>query len=277
MLLTREEMTFDFGGATFDVDRDREVLAWIFNQFLYGEVTGIQVGHWIQEAPTLEAADFFAKQCLQELLHIKSFKRCFDILGVAPKPADRMVRMLSSDFIGGTFEEHVALEMAQGEGFVLLIFYALIDTIEHPEISKLLRRAAPQEEEHVAFGERETMRALARRPKLRKHLLGINLAGLSIAKRFTGTIDRFVPSDPNHPVLRQFPAFIKWGLDRAELRLRRLGLLDRPMAEMGRLRTFGTVAPAILRRYGRILWPFRRRKRLTETYLADPGMQPRPA
>lgn len=274
MLLTRQEMTFDFGGAKFDVERDRELLAWIFNQFLYGEVTGIQVGHWIQEAPNLAAADFFAKQCLQELLHIKTFKRCFQILGVPPRAPHRAVRLLSSDFIGGTFEEHVALEMAQGEGFVLLIFYALIDTIEHPEIRKLLARAAPQEEQHVGFGEAETLKSLARNPKLRRHLLGINLAGLSIARRFSSRLDRFIPFDPSHPVLRHFPAFLRWGIDVAELRLRRLGLLDRPLAELGRLRTLGLVAPAVCRRYLRVLWPFRRRRRLTDTYLTDPGIVP---
>ena len=41
MLLTREEMTFDFQGAKLDPTKDRELLEWMFNQFLYGEVTGI--------------------------------------------------------------------------------------------------------------------------------------------------------------------------------------------------------------------------------------------
>ncbi len=33
MLLSREEMTFDFGDARLDPVRDRELLVWIFNQF----------------------------------------------------------------------------------------------------------------------------------------------------------------------------------------------------------------------------------------------------
>ena len=41
MLLTRDEMTFDFGGAKLDPARDRELLEWMLNQFLYGEMTGI--------------------------------------------------------------------------------------------------------------------------------------------------------------------------------------------------------------------------------------------
>ena len=41
MLLTREEMWFDFGGAKLDPVADRDAIAWAMNQFLYGEVTGI--------------------------------------------------------------------------------------------------------------------------------------------------------------------------------------------------------------------------------------------
>src|SRR2546427_8783239 len=38
MLLSREEMTFDWNGARLDPVRDRAVLGWMMNQFLYGEV-----------------------------------------------------------------------------------------------------------------------------------------------------------------------------------------------------------------------------------------------
>ena len=271
MLLTRKEMTFDFAGAKFELPRDREVLGWIFSQFLYGEVTGIQVGHWIQEAPTLDAADFLAKQCIQELVHIKTFRRCFEILGVAPQPPHRVVRLLSTDFIGGTFEEHVALEMAQGEGMVLQIFYALCDTIAQPEITRLLERAAKQEEEHCGFGEQETAKAIAARPKLRRHLLGINLAGLLVARRFADRIGAVL--DPTHPVLRHAPDYLRFAVACAETRLRRLGLLERPIAEMGRLETWRLVVGGLVRRHARRLWPFRRR-RLTDTYLRDPRIAP---
>ena len=56
MLLTRDEMTFDFAGGRLEPARDRDLLEWMFNQFLYGEVTGIQVGHWLYDAPDFEAA-----------------------------------------------------------------------------------------------------------------------------------------------------------------------------------------------------------------------------
>jgi hypothetical protein len=30
----------------------------MLNPFLYGEITGMQVGHWLYDAPDLEAAKF---------------------------------------------------------------------------------------------------------------------------------------------------------------------------------------------------------------------------
>src|SRR4029078_7707985 len=44
MLLTRDEMSFDFAGDTLDPVRDKELVEWVMNQFLYGEMTGIQGG-----------------------------------------------------------------------------------------------------------------------------------------------------------------------------------------------------------------------------------------
>ena len=58
VLLTREEMTYDFGADKLVPARDQALLEWMFNQFLYGEVTGIQVGHWLYDAPDFEAAKF---------------------------------------------------------------------------------------------------------------------------------------------------------------------------------------------------------------------------
>ena len=52
MLLSREEMTFDFRGAQLHPERDARLLAWVMNQFLYGEVTGIQCGRWLDRKST---------------------------------------------------------------------------------------------------------------------------------------------------------------------------------------------------------------------------------
>ncbi|HTL34762.1 MAG TPA: ferritin-like domain-containing protein, partial [Kofleriaceae bacterium] len=149
MLLTREEMTFDFGGAKLDPVKDKDLLEWMFNQFLYGEVTGIQVGHWLYDAPDLEAAKFLARQSLEEMQHVDNFLRIMTMLGCQPKPAHPAVRFLSTGMMGGSWPEHVALEMAQGEGFVLQAFYAVIDTLDHKPTVDILKRAVKQEERHV--------------------------------------------------------------------------------------------------------------------------------
>src|SRR5213594_3268991 len=129
MLLTREEMTFDFRGARLDPVRDKQALGWMMNQFLYGEVTGIQCGHWLFEAPDLEAARFFSKQAIEEFQHVENFVRILELLGEKPAAGHPMVRFLTSGMMHDSFEEHVCLEMAQGEGFVLLALYELIDTL----------------------------------------------------------------------------------------------------------------------------------------------------
>src|SRR2546425_1166193 len=103
--------------------------AWMTNQFLYGEVTGIQCGHWLYRAPDLEAARFFSRQAVEEFQHVENFVRILELLGEPPAPAHRMVRFLSTGMMPGSFEEHVCLEMALGEGFVLMALYGVIDKI----------------------------------------------------------------------------------------------------------------------------------------------------
>ena len=71
-----------------------------------------------------------------------------------------MVRFLATGMMGGSWAEHVALEMAQGEGFVLMAFYAIIDSLDHKPSVDILRRAVKQEERHVEFGEQQTMKAI---------------------------------------------------------------------------------------------------------------------
>jgi hypothetical protein len=225
MLLSREEMTFDFHGARFDPERDRELLVWIFSQFLYGEVTGIQVGHWLYRAPTLDAANFLARQAVEELQHVDRFREILGILSSQPVPPHPAVRFLASGMMGDEWAEHVCLEMALGEGYVLNVLYALIDTIDHDEIRAILQRATRQEERHVAFGESETAKAVRRDPRLRRRLLGLSLwslAGVTVLARAVGRR----AGEKRHPVLRLFPRFLQHVRATAEVRLERLGVLE---------------------------------------------------
>lgn len=279
MLLTREEMTFDFAGAKLDPSADREMLEWMFNQFLYGEITGIQIGHWLYDAPDLEAARFLSRQSLEEMQHVDNFLRIMAMLGCRPKPAHAAVRFLATGMMGGSWAEHVALEMAQGEGFVLQAFYAVIDTLDHKPSVDILRRAVKQEERHVEFGEQQTAKAIAGKPWLRRRLLGLSLVSMWGVTRLAGFMEKRLPA--GHPVLRHLPAFLAHSNHCAELRLRRIGVLDRPLADISRARR----ATLVVEAYGgkllgglaslvtlplRLLPFVGKRKRLTDTYLTDP-------
>ena len=278
MLLTREEMTFDFGGAKLDPTRDRELLEWMFNQFLYGEITGIQCGHWLYDAPDVESARFLARQSLEEMQHVDNFLRIMTMLGLQPKPAHGAVRFLATGMMGSSWAEHVALEMAQGEGFVLQAFYAVIDTLDHEPSTSILRRAVKQEERHVEFGEQQTKKAIEGRAWLRRRLLGLSLVSMWGVRKLAKYMKKKL--GPDHPVLSHLPAFLEHANQCAEIRLRRIGLLDRPLAEVSTGKRAALVAEAY---GGKVLGgllslvaiPFRllpwfKKKRLTDTYLQDP-------
>ncbi len=278
MLLTREEMTFDFGGSKLDPVKDRDVLEWMLNQFLYGEVTGIQVGHWLYDAPDFDAAKFLARQSLEEMQHVDNFLRIMAMLGCQPKPAHPAVRFLATGMMGGSWAEHVALEMAQGEGFVLQAFYAVIDTLDHKPSVDILRRAVKQEERHVEFGEQQTAKAIEGKAWLRRRLLGLSLVSMWGVRRLTSFMEKRLPAD--HVVLKHLPAFLAHANTCAEMRLRRIGVLDRPLTEIGGFKRAALVAEAyggkVLGGLGSLLmlplrvlpfWP--KKKRLTDTYLRD--------
>lgn len=273
MLLTREEMTYDFGGAQFDLERDRDLLGWILSQFLYGEVTGVQVGRWLEQAPDFEAAQFLARQANEEMAHVKLFLRALDSLGVQPQPPHRALRFLATDFAGATYLEHCFLEMALGEGFVLVLIYALIDTLPPSDVRTMLTGLARQEEGHVAFGEEQTRKILARHRSAARHLLGLGLVSILAVRKLAEALrTRY----GNHPVLGQLPAFLRHVEDVAELRMRRLGVTQRPLASIAPAERGALIGLALARRYGRALNPFRQRPAdLTRTYLRDPAIRAR--
>lgn len=280
MLLSREEMTYDFGEDRLDPVRDKEAVEWILNQFLYGEMTGIQVGHWLYEAPDVEAARFLARQSLEEMQHVDNFMRMLTMMDMEAKPAHPMVRFLSTGMMGGSWAEHVCLEMAAGEGFVLLAFYAIIDTLDHKPSVDILRRAVKQEERHVEFGEQQTMKAIAEKPGLRRRLLGLNLVSLWGVHRLAGFMQKRLPADQK--VLSHMPAFLDHTNRCAELRLQRMGLIDKPLAEISRFKKFLCIAEAygaklpgalvslVKLPFKLLAAPFNRKKRLTDIYLDDP-------
>jgi hypothetical protein len=270
MLLSREEMTFDWGGARLDPARDSAVLGWMMNQFLYGEVTGIQCGHWLYAAPDLDAARFFARQAVEEFQHVDNFLRILDLLGEKPAAPHRLVRFLSTGMMPATFEEHVCLEMAMGEGFVLMALYGVIDTIDHEGIRKILARAVRQEERHVDFGERRTALAVRWRPALRRRLLGLSLVSTWAVRRLGRFLQRRLPAD--HPVLARLPEFLEFAVDCGQLRLRRMGIVEGAVADLSPLRKAAAVVEAFGSSLAALPLRLLPRRRLTDTYLRDPAV-----
>jgi hypothetical protein len=231
------------------------------------------VGTWLAQAPDFEAAQFLARQANEEMAHVKLFLRILASLESEPMPPHRALRFLATDFAGGTYLEHCALEMALGEGFVLMAIYALIDTLPESETLRLLVGLSRQEEGHVSFGEDQTVRALQRDPASARHLLGLALVSFAALGRLGGWVRRKYPT---HPVLAQMPGFLGATLAASELRMRRIGVLGRPLAEVPTSEKATLAAAAIARRYGRAVNPFRSRPQpLTDTYLADPSVRAR--
>lgn len=293
MLLSRDEMRFDFGDAKLDPEKDREIIEWAINQFLYGEMTGIQVGHWLYEAPDIDAAKFLARQAVEEMQHVDNFLRMLKMMNMEAKGPHPVIRFLATGMMGDSWEEHVCLEMAAGEGFVLLAFYAMIDTLDHKPSVDILRRAVKQEERHVEFGETQTIKAIEGRPGLRRRLLGLNLVSMWGVNRLGRFMEKRLPQD--HEVMRQLPEFLAHTNRCAEIRLRRIGLLDRPLSELGTLRRAALVGeayafklPGLAAAAAKLPFKLARRvlggkkRKLTDTYLEDdyirdfdlPGRQP---
>jgi hypothetical protein len=210
--------------------------------------------------------------------HVDNFLRIMTMLGCQPKPAHPAVRFLSTGMMGGSWAEHVALEMAQGEGFVLQAFYAVIDTLDHKPSVDILRRAVKQEERHVEFGEEQTRKAIEGRPWLRRRVLGLSLVSMWGVRKLTSYMEKKLPAD--HVVLKHLPAFLAHANHCAEIRLRRIGVLDRPLAEISGVKRAALVAEAyggkMLGSIGSLvalplrLLPWFRKKRVTDTYLSDP-------
>ena len=110
----------------------------------------------------------------------------------------------------------------------------------------------------------------------------LSLVSIWGVRRLTKFMEKRLPKD--HPVLSQLPRFLEHSVQCAELRMRRIGLLDRPLTEL----SGGTRAALVAEAYGGkalgllgklLMWPLKllpfvgKKKRLTETYLEDPEIR----
>src|SRR6476661_1626117 len=206
------EPQYDFGGATFDLDdpADREIVRFILSQALYGEATGVYCGKSLYSAGSLEAARFYVRQAKQELAHLQLFADIFRALDMKPVPAHWVVKLLSSH--NNYYPLKVLMEHAIGEGMVLDIFKdLLLQTLPDsdprvPLIKKKLRVICREEEEHVAWGEKETRRVLAEQPQLKQAFYGLLELQLYLVPY---AVKHLKQRAPGHPVLEQLDAFVE--------------------------------------------------------------------
>jgi hypothetical protein len=222
----RDERGYDFGDARFDLEnpKDRDILRFILSQALYGEATGVFCGRSLYAAGTLEAAQFYARQAKQELNHLLLFADIFRTLALTPEKAHWVIRLLSAH--NDHYPLKVLMEHALGEGMVLDIFRdVLLQTLPDedgrvPQIKRKLRVICKEEEEHVAWGEKETRRLLAERPSLKRPFYGLlELQLMLVPYAVRGLKERA----PDHPVLRQLDAFVRFVQQRVMAQGRALG------------------------------------------------------
>jgi hypothetical protein len=212
-VITRtDDPDYDFGGATFDLtkDEDREIVRFILSQALFGEATGVYCGKSLYAAGSLEAARFYVRQAKQELAHLALFADIFRQLDMKPMPAHWVIKLLSSH--NNYYPLKVLMEHAIGEGMVLDIFKDLmLQTLPDsdprvPLIKKKLRLVCREEEEHIAWGEKETRRLLADKPWLKTPYYGLLELQMGVLPLL---VRAFEKRGGTHPVLAHLPGFLQ--------------------------------------------------------------------
>jgi hypothetical protein len=264
---------YDFGGATFDLHdpADREIVRFILSQALYGEATGVYCGRSLYAAGSLEAAHFYVRQARQELAHLELFADVFRALEMQPQRAHWVIRLLSAH--NDYYPLKVLMEHAIGEGMVLDVFKdLLLQTLPDsdprvPPIKKKLRIVCREEQEHVAWGEKETRRLLAEKPWLRTPFHGLLELQLAILPRVAA---RFRSRTSGHAVLAHLDGFLAHVVARVLEQGRRLGFVpERRRGFFGRLWAMGAGVLLLLR--GQLA---RSRSKLEKIYLKELGFEP---
>lgn len=228
---------YDFGGAKFDLNdpADREILRFILSQALYGEATGVYCGKSLYSAGSLEAARFYLRQAKQELAHLQLFADIFRALDMEPLPAHWVIKLLSSH--NNYYPLKVLMEHAIGEGMVLDIFKdILLQTLPDedprvPLIKKKLRVVCREEEEHIAWGEKETKRLLAEKPWLGTPYYGLVELQMAVLPMLVRAFEKRVG---DHPVLAHLPGFLEHVRTRVYRQGQELGFVPQERPSVGK-------------------------------------------
>ncbi len=267
-----EDQPYDFGDARFNLEdpEDLSVIRFLLSQALYGEATGVYCGRSLYTAGTLEAARFYVRQARQELNHLELFAEIFRSLELRPEPGHWVIRLLSSH--NDYYPLKVFMEHAMGEGMVLDIFRdVLLQTLPDTDprvagIKKKLRVVCKEEEEHVAWGERETVRILKERPELQPAFWGLFELQMWIVPF---VVRAFQHKTGAHPVLRHLPQFLSHVQSRARAQATRLGVV--PAETRGSLSRLGAIFAGVGLLLVSRLAPAR--SRLEHVYLEELGFQ----
>ena len=261
---------YDFGGAVFDLNdpTDREIVRFVLSQALFGEATGVYCGRSLYAARSLEAAEFYVRQARQELAHLRLFAEIFRVLDMSPLPAHFLMRLLSAH--NDYYPLKVFLEHAVGEGMVLDVFKDLLlatlpdDDPRVPSIKKKLRVVCSDEAEHVAWGEKETVRILAEQPWLRTPFYGLLELQLAVLPLLVRALRSRAEG---HPVLSHLDGFVAHVQHNAMEQGRRLGFVPEKPAKGARHAVAIGAGLAVYLR-SRLA---KSRSTLDKTYLAELG------
>lgn len=269
--LASHEDGYDFQGARFDLNQpeDRELVRFILSQALYGEATGVYCGKSLYAAESLEAARFYVRQAKQELAHLQLFADIFRALDMKPMPAHWVIRFLSSH--NSYYPLKVLMEHAIGEGMVLDIFKdLLLQTLPDedprvPLIKKKLRVVCREEEEHVAWGEKETRRLVAEKPWLATPYYGLVEIQMAVLPLLVRAFEK-----QTHPVLSHLPGFLAHVQKRVYRQGRELGIVPSERPKLPKR--------ALAMGYGLLLFArsqfARSHSKLEKIYIEELGLDP---
>ncbi len=183
------------GRLKLTVEKDRDLLAFIFARFIDGEFTGLKEGYALNRAPNLEAADFLAKQICDEIRHAHMYRTLYEHTAAVKKiPASPwLLTLIMAPVTGRLWLEHCFLDKALGERWVLYLMEVLIAHVDDRKITNHLKAIARDEQTHIAFGENETRAGLGNSRFRRFYLWGLYLRvdfALAIAHRLTRSLIR---------------------------------------------------------------------------------------
>ena len=179
----------------FDLSEDAIYLDWIFQQFVEGEMTGLIEGSALQKAPTLSDSNFLACQVQDEIKHaqiyFKQMNRLRKDYQYKPLKMPSFLKALAKPISGRLWQEHVFLDKAIGELYVLYVMIALKQALGDSRLAKALDNIAKDEIQHIHFGETQTEKYVEKNRFYKNYLLGLYLRNDFVMNFFNKLVKRF--------------------------------------------------------------------------------------